>query len=97
MALFTDGSIAKLEDLRAYESAVLDLASSEGVDVGAKLRMAQREIATELTPFLRKSERHRSARFISCRCDRPACRGTYTSNPRVGISRFVSEQAERPV
>jgi hypothetical protein len=55
MALFTDGPIARLEDLRGYETAVLDLASGEGVDVGAKLRMAQREIATELTPFLMKN------------------------------------------
>ena len=55
MALFTDGTIAKLDDLRAYESAVLDLASGEGIDVGAKLKTAQREIATELIPFITKS------------------------------------------
>lgn len=55
MALFTDGIIARLDDLRAYESAVLNLASSEGVDVAAKLRTAQRELGTELIAFLAKS------------------------------------------
>src|SRR5262245_57001352 len=55
MSLFTDGSIAKLDDLRAYESAVLDLASGEGIDVASKLRITQRQLGTELMPFLAKS------------------------------------------
>jgi hypothetical protein len=52
VALFTDGTIARLEDLRAYESAVLNLTSTESVDVNAKLELAQRELGTELLPFL---------------------------------------------
>jgi hypothetical protein len=52
MALFTDGNIANLNDLRAYESSILDLAATEGVDLGAKLTLAQRELGLELTSFL---------------------------------------------
>lgn len=55
MALFTDGTIARLDDLRAYESAVLDLASGERIDVSAKLKTAQRELGNELISFLAKS------------------------------------------
>lgn len=55
MALFTDGTIARLDDLRAFESSVLDLASAEGIDVSAKLRIAQREFGTELVPFLTRN------------------------------------------
>lgn len=52
MALFTDGLLTNAEDLRRYESAILDVVSAEGVDLDAKLDLAQREIATELTAFL---------------------------------------------
>jgi hypothetical protein len=49
MALFTDGTIASLEDLAAHESAILDMASGEGIDLTAKLGLAQDEIGIELT------------------------------------------------
>lgn len=52
MALFTDGLIADLPDLRDYESAVLDVAGTEQIDLAAKLEIAQREIGIELTAFL---------------------------------------------
>ena len=52
MALFTDGNIATLNDLRGYETAILDLASSEGIDLGAKLALAHREIGFEILSFL---------------------------------------------
>ncbi|MBC7926555.1 MAG: hypothetical protein H7039_12940 [Bryobacteraceae bacterium] len=52
MALFTDGNIANLNDLRAYESSILDLASTEGIDLGAKLALAQREMSFEILAFL---------------------------------------------
>lgn len=55
MALFTDGSIATLADLRAYENSILDLAGAEGIDLAAKLALAQREIGLELTAFLLKN------------------------------------------
>ena len=52
MALFTDGTIARIDDLRAHESSVLDLTSTEGIDVSAKLSLAQRELGTEMIPIL---------------------------------------------
>ncbi len=54
MALFTDGNIATLEDLRAYESGILDLAATQGVDLAAKLTLAQRELSLDVTSFLLK-------------------------------------------
>ncbi|MCX6596457.1 MAG: hypothetical protein NTV70_08830 [Acidobacteria bacterium] len=52
MALFNDQVISTMEDLRAYESSVLEMASSEGVDLTVKLSVAQREMAVEIERFL---------------------------------------------
>jgi hypothetical protein len=52
MALFNDGTIASQEDLRAYESSVLEMASTEGVDLTAKRELAQRELAVEIVRVL---------------------------------------------
>jgi hypothetical protein len=52
MSLFTDGSIASIEDLKEYESAVLQTASIESIDVSAKLKLAQRNIGFEISGFL---------------------------------------------
>jgi hypothetical protein len=54
MPLFSDGSISDIDDLRAYDAAILDVAGVEGVDLSAKLRLASTEIGIELTEFLRK-------------------------------------------
>lgn len=58
MALFTDGPIASLDDLRRYDSAVLDTASAEGIDIEAKLEVAQRETSLEITSFLLRNGLH---------------------------------------
>jgi len=66
MALFTDGSICSTEDLRQYESSILDVASTEGIELGAKLKLAQREIGVAITAFLLDQEIGRSyARELS--------------------------------
>jgi hypothetical protein len=52
MALFTDGSIATIEDLKEYESAVLQTANIEAIDITAKLKLAQREIGFEIASFI---------------------------------------------
>lgn len=52
MALFVDGPIATPEDLRAYESSILDMASTEGVDLTTKLALAHREVGIEIHRFL---------------------------------------------
>jgi hypothetical protein len=56
MALFTDGNICSTEDLRQYESSILDVASTEGIELGAKLKLAQREIGVAITAFLLEQE-----------------------------------------
>ncbi len=49
MALFTDGTISTLEDLRSYESSIYDLASTERIDLSQKLVLAQQELEVDLT------------------------------------------------
>jgi hypothetical protein len=48
MALFTDGTISAAADLLAYESGILEVARTEGIDLAAKLSLAQQEIAIAL-------------------------------------------------
>jgi hypothetical protein len=52
MALFTDGPINSMIDLQNYENAILDVASTESLDLAGKIALAQSEMATELTLFL---------------------------------------------
>jgi hypothetical protein len=48
MALFTDGSISEVQDLIAYEANLMEMADAEGIDLNAKLRLAQSELEVEL-------------------------------------------------
>ena len=57
MALFTDGSIATIIDLRGYESSILDVAHGEDIDLTIKLRLAQEEVGVELEEVLRQMHR----------------------------------------
>jgi hypothetical protein len=41
MALFTDAPISTLDQLAAQDTAVLDVASNEGIDASAKISLAQ--------------------------------------------------------
>jgi hypothetical protein len=50
--LLTDGSPNVTEDLRVYESAILGVANTEMIDLGAKLGLATEEIAQEVLDFL---------------------------------------------
>lgn len=52
MALFTDGQLNGLEDLRRYENAIPNVASIEGIDIAAKVEIAQEEIGNQLLLFL---------------------------------------------
>jgi len=52
MALFSDGYISNLSDLRDQETGLLDTAHSEAVDLTTKLRLAQEEIGVEVVAFL---------------------------------------------
>ncbi len=52
MSLFTDGVIATIGDLRGYESSILDVAHTEGIELGTKLELSQEEVAVELEAML---------------------------------------------
>ena len=52
MALFTDGPINSTSDLQTYENAILTVANTEQIDLDGKSKLAQGEIAAELTLFL---------------------------------------------
>ncbi len=56
MALFNDGSISTIEELVEYESAVLDVAKTERIDLTAKLKLAQEELGVELDALLRRRQ-----------------------------------------
>ena len=55
MALFTDAVISSLDQLAAQDTSVLDVASNEGIDVTAKLSLAQNEIGAQLVAAAARS------------------------------------------
>jgi hypothetical protein len=52
MALFTDGGISAIEDLTGYEGAILQVATTEQIDLTVKLGLAQEELGIDLAAFL---------------------------------------------
>lgn len=52
MALFTDGPLGTVTDLIGYESAILEAAVTEQIDLTIKLGLAHGEIGIELEAFL---------------------------------------------
>jgi len=52
MALFTDGPVSSILDLAAWDSQLLNVASTEGIDVTRKMALAQDQLALELTVLL---------------------------------------------
>jgi hypothetical protein len=52
MALLTDGPMSNIEDLRAYDTQIRDVATVEGIDVTQKLALAQQEIAIEVEAMM---------------------------------------------
>ncbi|MGC9969379.1 MAG: hypothetical protein ABSE56_02195 [Bryobacteraceae bacterium] len=52
MALITDGTISIIEDLIGYESAILETATTEQIDLTIKLGLAQEELAIDLEAYL---------------------------------------------
>ena len=55
MALLNDAPLSTLDQLAAQDTAVLDVASTEGIDASAKLSLAQAELGAELTAALSRS------------------------------------------
>ncbi|HYP12584.1 MAG TPA: hypothetical protein VEQ63_01565 [Bryobacteraceae bacterium] len=58
-----DGPTVSIEQLKAYESAVLDVASTEKVNVTAKLELAHREMGFDLIAFLKRHGLDRSGQL----------------------------------
>lgn len=54
MGLLTDGQANSAQDLRNYENSILDVASSENLDLTGKLVLAQDEISIQILHFLLK-------------------------------------------
>lgn len=52
MPLLTDGTPADIEYLQSYESSILDLAATEGIDLDVKLRLAAAELGDTILRFL---------------------------------------------
>jgi len=52
MALFTDGPVSSVEDLKDQDTQLFDVASVEGIDVTKKLALAQDEVGVELEGLL---------------------------------------------
>jgi hypothetical protein len=52
MALFNDGPISTAADLQRYENAVLNVASAEGIDLAAKILLAQQDVEAQVLLFL---------------------------------------------
>jgi hypothetical protein len=52
MALFTDGAVTGIEDLRGHDSQILNVATVEGIDVTRKLALAHEELCIEVSALL---------------------------------------------
>ena len=52
MALLVDGDLGRIEDLKAQDTSVLDVAASEGIDLEEKLGLAWQEVQSEVEYFL---------------------------------------------
>ncbi len=50
--LFCDGRISTIEELMEYESSILEVAGTEGIDLTIKLGLAQEELTVDLLTFL---------------------------------------------
>jgi hypothetical protein len=55
MSVFTDGVIATIGDLRGYESSILEVAHTEGIDLTVKLALSQEEVGMELEALLART------------------------------------------
>lgn len=52
MALFTDGGVASIDDLRRYDSSAADLAHDAGINLDSKTSVAAEEVGQQIFSFL---------------------------------------------
>ena len=57
MALFTDGAVTGIEDLRGHDTQLLNVATVEGIDVTRKLALAHEELTVEVWGLLDQMKR----------------------------------------
>ncbi len=57
MALLVDGDVSLIENLKAFDSGVLEVANGEGIDLHAKLRVGQLEVEADVERFLHWEDR----------------------------------------
>ena len=63
MGLLIDGQVNNTQELRNYENSILDLASSENIDLTGKMALAQDEVSIQILHFLLKHESRDSNTF----------------------------------
>jgi hypothetical protein len=64
MALFTDGPISDAAELQRYENDILSVASTENIELGAKMALAQQDLANEVALFLLRRSLMREASLV---------------------------------
>jgi hypothetical protein len=69
MALFTDGPPSTIDDLAAYDSQLLNVASVEGIDVTQKLALARDELGLDLLAMLKAGCASESAAWLAPKSD----------------------------
>ncbi len=57
MALFTDSGIVGLDDLTQFESGLVQVSSTHGIDINTKIKLAIDEIGAEILLFLLRAGR----------------------------------------
>lgn len=82
MALFTDGAVATVEDLRGYEADIQEVGSAAGIDLKVKLKLAHQEVGAQLTASSRRPGNVYQA----------GSSGWQTTGGESGVSRFEVDQ-----
>jgi hypothetical protein len=65
MALFIDGTAATIEELRKYESSILEVAHTEQIDLTEKLELARQELLNELRVFLARETGRAAEAYVT--------------------------------
>jgi hypothetical protein len=56
MGLLVDGPLLSIPELKEYDSSLLDVASTEGIDLTAKLRLTQEQVEEDVALLLRRGD-----------------------------------------
>ena len=84
MSLFIDTDVSMMSELARYESSIVDIANTEGIDLAGKLEVAKSEIGRELERF-----------FISLIHYEPSHLSQQASGPKLTVVNVVVTAALR--